>query len=236
LIDTPEEIKDELNRSRVTWVPSCLYSHWHPDHVMGRRVFESMNADWRNWPPAGQRTDVYLPQQVAEDFRTRIGSWDHLAFLEHQGYVRLVVLRDGDAIELNGVRITPFRLAADYVYAFLFEEDGKRILIAPDELVWWEPPEWVTGLDLAVLPMGVVEHDPFTGERRVAEEHPILKIEATFAQTLEVVEKLRAERVILTHIEEMDGLSFDDLQRLERRLKNSGVAVEFAYDTMFVKV
>jgi len=236
LIDTPEEIKDELNRSRVEWVPSCLYSHWHPDHVMGRRVFESMNADWRGWPAENRRTDVYLPQQVAEDFRTRIGSWDHLAFLEHQGYVRLVVLRDGDAIELNGVRITPFRLAADYVYAFLFEEDGKRVLLAPDELVWWEPPEWVTGLDLAVLPMGVVEHDPFTGERRIAEEHPILKIEATFAQTLEIVERLRAERVILTHIEEMDGLSFDDLQRLERRLKNSGVAVEFAYDTMFVKV
>jgi phosphoribosyl 1,2-cyclic phosphate phosphodiesterase len=156
--------------------------------------------------------------------------------MEHQGIVRLVVLRDGDAIELNGTRITPFRLAEDYVYAFLFEGDDKRVLVAPDELFRWEPPEWVTGLDLAVLPMGVVEHDPFTGERRIPAEHPVLKMEATFAQTLEIVERLRAERVILTHIEEMDGLSFDDLQRLERRLKTSGVAVEFAFDTMFVKV
>jgi phosphoribosyl 1,2-cyclic phosphate phosphodiesterase len=236
LIDTPEEIKDELNRSRVTRVPACLYSHWHPDHVMGRRVFETMNADWRGWPPENQSTDVYLPQQVAEDFRTRLGSWDHLAFMERQGFIRLVVLRDGDAIELNGVRITPFRVAVNYVYAFLFEGDGKRILIAPDELFRWEPPEWVTELDLAVVPMGLTEHDPFTGERRIAEEHPILKFEATFAQTLAIVERLRAKRVIITHIEEMDGLSFDDLQRLERRLKGSGVAVEFAYDTMWVKV
>lgn len=43
LIDTPEEARDELNRSRVTNVNACLYSHWHPDHVMGRRVFESLN-------------------------------------------------------------------------------------------------------------------------------------------------------------------------------------------------
>ncbi|MEA2515145.1 MAG: phosphoribosyl 1,2-cyclic phosphate phosphodiesterase [Thermomicrobiales bacterium] len=236
MIDTPEEIKDELNRSRVTRVSSCIYSHWHPDHVMGRRVFESLNQDWRRWPPEKDLTDVYLPQKVAEGFRTRLGSWDHLAFMEHQGIVRLVVLRDGDAIELNGTRITPFRLAEDYVYAFLFEGDDKRVLVAPDELFRWEPPEWVTGLDLAVLPMGVVEHDPFTGERRIPAEHPVLKMEATFAQTLEIVERLRAERVILTHIEEMDGLSFDDLQRLERRLKTSGVAVEFAFDTMFVKV
>jgi phosphoribosyl 1,2-cyclic phosphate phosphodiesterase len=236
LIDTPEEIKDELNRSRVSRVPACLYSHWHPDHVMGRRVFEALNADWRGWPPVGERTDVYLPQQVAEDFRKRLGSWDHLAFMEREGYVRLIVLRDGDAIELNGWRITPFRLAMTFVYAFLFERDGKRVLIAPDELFRWEPPEWVTGLDLAVLPMGVVEHDPFTGERRIAADHPILTFEATFAQTLEIVARLRAERVILTHVEEMDGLSFDDLQRLERRLTSSGVAVEFAYDTMWVKV
>jgi phosphoribosyl 1,2-cyclic phosphate phosphodiesterase len=236
LIDTPEEIKDELNRSRVTRVPACIYSHWHPDHVLGRRVFEALNQDWRGWPPSHQRTDVYLPEKVAADFRTRLGSWDHLAFMEHEGIVRLVVMRDGDAIELNGVRITPFRLAVGYVYAFMFEEDGKRVLIAPDELFGWEPPTWVKGVDLAILPMGIVEHDPFTGERRIAADHKVLTFEMTFAQTLGVIERLGAERVILTHIEETDGLSFDDLQRLERRLKQSGVAVTFAYDTMYVKV
>ncbi len=49
------------------------------------------------------------------------------------------------------------------MYAFLLEEEGKRVLIAPDELVGWDPPQTVRGLDLAVLPMGVPEFDPFTG-------------------------------------------------------------------------
>jgi phosphoribosyl 1,2-cyclic phosphate phosphodiesterase len=137
---------------------------------------------------------------------------------------------------LNGVRITPIRLAVGYVYAFLFEADGTRVLIAPDELFGWEPPEWVKGVDLAVLPMGISEHDPFTGERRIAADHPVLTFEMTFAQTLKVVEQLGAERVILTHIEETDGLTFDDLQRLERRLKQNGIVLTFAHDTMFVKV
>ncbi len=51
LIDTPEESKDQINRSRITRINACFYSHWHPDHVMGRRVWETMNADLRNWPP-----------------------------------------------------------------------------------------------------------------------------------------------------------------------------------------
>ncbi len=27
-------------------------------------------------------TDIYLPQQVAADFRTWLGSWDHFMFLK----------------------------------------------------------------------------------------------------------------------------------------------------------
>ncbi|MGA7669432.1 MAG: MBL fold metallo-hydrolase, partial [Nitrolancea sp.] len=165
LIDTPEEIKDQLNHSRVTNINACFYSHWHPDHVMGRRVFETRNVDWRNWPPLQQRTDIYLPQQVAIDFRHRLASWDHLAFMEKQGTVRLIELADGEHVTIGDAVVEPFRLAEDYVYAFLIETSNRRVLLAPDETLGWVPPERVRGLDLAVLPMGVVEFEPCTGER-----------------------------------------------------------------------
>ncbi len=234
LIDTPEEIKEGLNRSRVTRIAACFYSHWHPDHVMGRRVFD-MNLDLRNWPPQHRRTDVYLPGRVGRDFRERLGSWEHLAFLERQGVVRLFELEDGDSVEIGGVVIRPFRLAEEYVYAFAFEEDGRRTVIAPDELVGWEPPDWVIGADLAVLPMGVAEFDPLTGERHVPEDHPMLGMEATFGETLGIIEALGAKRVILTHIEEVDGLTHDDLQELQRRLQGEGLEIYFAFDTMMVE-
>jgi phosphoribosyl 1,2-cyclic phosphate phosphodiesterase len=236
IFDTPEESKEQFNRANIGRVAACFYSHWHPDHVAGLRVWEALNQDFRRWPPQNRTTLIYLPQQVAQDFRHWMGYFECLTFFEKQGLVRVVELRDGDTVQVDTVRIVPFRLAEDYVYAFLVEADGRRVLLAPDELVGWDPPETVRRLDLAVLPMGVLEFDPFTAARRIPAVHPILKSEATYEQTLNIAAKLQAKRVVLTHIDEPDGLGVDDLRLLEERLKMSGRAVTFAYDTMVVDV
>jgi phosphoribosyl 1,2-cyclic phosphate phosphodiesterase len=234
LLDTPEEIREQLDRSSVRRIVACFYSHWHPDHVMGRRIWETMYADFRSWPRRTRgQTTVYLPEQVAADSRRYLALWEHLSFMAERGWIEVVELQDGQTVELGGTAIRPFRVAEDYVYAFLFEQDGRRLLVAPDELNGWDPPPHSRGVDLAVIPMGVCEFDPFTGERRIDAEHPILRLEATFVETLGIVAKLEARRVVLSHIEEMDGLSYDDLSRLEREL--DGV-VTFAYDGMLLDV
>ncbi len=127
-------------------------------------------------------------------------------------------------------------MAQDYVYAFLFQDGDKRLLIAPDELYQWQPPNFVHGVDLAILPMGLAEFDPFSGERRIPAEHPVLRSEATFRQTLGMLRQMQPKRAILTHIEEADGLGHDDLQELSARLAREELAVTFAYDTMVVDV
>jgi phosphoribosyl 1,2-cyclic phosphate phosphodiesterase len=236
LIDTPEEIKAQLNRSRVTHIAACFYSHWHPDHVMGRRVWETRNADWRAFPPTHETTDIYLPQQVAADFHHRLGSWEHFEHMAQKGYVRLIPLQDGDTVTLGHTRIFPFRVAQDYVYAFLFEENGRRVLIAPDELFAWVPPDFAKGVDLAVIPMGIPKFHPLTGARQAPDDHPVFTSEATFTQTLDIVRQLDARRVIMTHLEEPDGLSYDDYGRLEARLRADGFDIAFAYDTLLVEV
>jgi phosphoribosyl 1,2-cyclic phosphate phosphodiesterase len=233
LFDTPEESKEQLNRAGIERVDACFYSHWHPDHTAGRRVFESMNFDFRAWPrrPFGV-TDIYLPQQVAADFGTWLGLRAHFEFLEKRlRVVRLHELADGDTVELEGLSVRPFRLAEDYVYAFELSADGKRALVAMDELHGWAPPVELEGLDLAILPLGICELDPFTGERLLAPDHPVLAVEATYPQTLEIVRRLGARRTILAHVEEMDGLSHDALQKLGAR-----DGVEVAWDTLVVEL
>jgi phosphoribosyl 1,2-cyclic phosphate phosphodiesterase len=239
LFDTPEESRLQLERAGIGEIAACFYSHWHPDHTMGRRVFETRNGDFRAWPPEAKRqlrTDVYLPEQVAADFRVRLGTMDHLEFMQERGWIRVHELADGEAVTLGGVEIRPFRLAEDYVYAFELRDGGRRLLLAMDELNRWEPPPELRGCDLAVLPMGICEHDPFDGTRRIHEEHPILRFEATFTETLAIVDALAAGRVVLSHVEEMDGLTIDDLSALERRLRAEGRRVSFAYDGLVADV
>ena len=233
VFDTPEEAKLQLDRPTIGEIAGCFYSHWHPDHMMGRRVWETRNADFLGWPPEAKRnrvTDVYLPQQVATDFRDYLGAWAHLEFMVERGYIRVHELVDGNEVAFGDVTVRPFRLAADYVYAFELREGDRRLLLAMDELVGWHPPAELRGCDLAILPMGICEHDPLTGERLIDPEHPILRYEATYEETLAMVDALGASAVVLTHVEEVFGLSHDDLQELGTRLQAAGTRVTFAWD------
>jgi phosphoribosyl 1,2-cyclic phosphate phosphodiesterase len=183
-----------------------------------------------------RHTDVYLPEQVAADFDTYLGGSEHLAYLEDVGVIRIHVVPDGQHVTIDGATVTPFRLAERYVYAFLVEQAGMRVLIAPDELVGWSPPAWLEGIDMAVLPMGMCEHDPFTGERKIPADHPLLKQEMRFPETLDVLRSMRPKRVVLSHIEEGDDPGPEALERLATRLRRDGLPITFAHDTMRIEV
>jgi phosphoribosyl 1,2-cyclic phosphate phosphodiesterase len=235
LIDTSEDIKLQLNRARVAQVDACIYSHWHPDHTLGARVWE-MNADWRRWPPQSRRSTIYVPQQVALDFRERLGMWDQLMYWQEHAMITVQKVPDGDVITLGGARIRPFRVAEAYVYAFLLEQGDTRVLIAPDELVGWQPPAEVHGVDLAIIPAGLFEFNPFSGARHIPADHPVLKFEATFRQTLDMVRQMAPRRVIMTHLEEPMDLNYDDYVRLATKLQAEGYPITFAYDTLIIEV
>jgi phosphoribosyl 1,2-cyclic phosphate phosphodiesterase len=232
LIDTPEEIGIQLSRSQIGEVKACFYSHWHPDHVMGRRVWEALNQNWRRELLQKKTTIIYLPQQVGLDFRKNLGTWEHLTYFAERRIVELKELTDGDTVTLGDTLIRPLRLAQSYAYAFMFEGQGKRVLIVPDELKGWNPPLEARGVDLAVVPMGIVEVSPLTGERRIPEAHKLHK--ATYEEMLEIVRTIQARRAVITHIEESYGLGYNDLQGIEKQLQGEGLNISFAYDTMLV--
>jgi phosphoribosyl 1,2-cyclic phosphate phosphodiesterase len=214
LIDTPEESKQQLNRSGVTRIAAGLYSHWHPDHTAGRRVWEARNFDFRSWPPRFETTPVYVPERVWADFESNYGLADQFRFLERQGTVKVELLAEDATVELDGTRLTVLPLDAENAHAFLFEDGRHRVLVAMDETHRWQPPD-LGPLDLAVLPVGVFEHHPFTGERMIPEEFckpPVRK--ARYEMTLELLRRLAPRRAVLSHVEEMDRVSHDELLRL----------------------
>lgn len=84
--------------------------------------------------------------------------------------------------------------------------------------------------------MGVIEYNPLTGERQVPEGHPVLSTEAKFEETIDIVKQLKAKKVVITHIEETDRVSYDDLLILQRKLQYEDVNITFAYDSMYIEV
>jgi phosphoribosyl 1,2-cyclic phosphate phosphodiesterase len=214
LIDTPEESKLQLNRSQVGAIAAGLYSHWHPDHTSGRRVWESRNFDFRSWPRRFETTPVYVPERVWEDFEANYGLADQFRFMERQGTVRIVPVAESEPFALGAYTVTPIPLDAENAHAFLFEGEGRRVLVAMDETHGWVPPD-LGPLDLAVLPVGVFEHHPTTGERLIPEEFCKPPVKKTrYGQALEQLRALAPSRGILSHVEEMDRLSHDELVRL----------------------
>jgi phosphoribosyl 1,2-cyclic phosphate phosphodiesterase len=214
LIDTPEESKIQLNRSQVTRIAAGFYSHWHPDHTAGRRVWESRNFDFRSWPRRFETTPLYIPERVWADFETNYGLADQFRFMEEQGTVKVVQVGENQPFAVGDARVTAVPLDAENAHAFLFERDGKRVLVAMDETHGWTPPE-LGALDLAVLPVGVFELHPFTGERMIPEEFCKPPVKKTrYAEALELMRALAPRRAVLSHIEEMDRLSHDELVRL----------------------
>lgn len=215
LIDTPEESKQQLNRSRVARIAAGLYSHWHPDHTSGRRVWESRNFDFRAWPRQNECTPIYVPAAVWVDFEHYYGLADQFRFMERQGTIRVSLLEDGQPVKLGETTVTPLPLGTENAYAFLFEGQA-RVLIAMDETHGWTPPELGT-LDLALLPIGVFEHHPVSGKRLIPEEFcrpPVSK--TRYPTALAQLRALAPRRGVLSHVEEMDGLSHDELVRLGR--------------------
>ena len=232
LFDTPEDIAVSLNESGIDRVRACFYSHWHPDHVMGRRVFEQMNWNLRDSSGNYGVTDIYIPERVEKDMQTKLATRAHLDYLRALGLVTITVIPEGESVEIEGVTITPFQVAVEYVYAYLLQGDGKRVLVAMDELFRWSAPDFLHGVDLAVIPSGVCEYHPLTGERRIEAGHPILELEMHLEETLELVRTMAAKQAVLIHIDEVDGISYDDGMELSRSYMAEGLPVAFGWDGM----
>lgn len=248
LIDTPEEIGIQLNRARITRVDAVFYSHWHPDHTAGIRVWEAnYNQGMKNplhFPPKTIPTQVYLPENVARTFGEFHALWDKCEYQQKLGVTEVHTIPMGESVMLQQVKVTPIQLVEDYAAGFLFEwsdsDIPKRVLILMDEVFAWTPPPDLGPLDALFMPAGAFELNPLSGERKIAADHPILTREATFPQILQALRGVDAKQVVFIHLNEIDGLTFDDYLELARRL-NADPSLElppvrFAYDTLIVEI
>lgn len=208
IFDTPEDINEALNCHRIDSVKRIVYSHWHPDHTMGCRIIETL-ADGNTG-----KIDVFMPSDKID---ISINENSVFEFYEEMGLCNMVY--SDVPITFGDIHIEKIKLENDYAYAFLIKQGNKRVLYCPCHTMHLPVNEDIMGCDLFIVCKGegMEMEDAFTHFER---------------DTLRIIEAIRPLKTVITHIEESDGLGFEDYIEMEKDLPN----IQFAYDGMVLEV
>ncbi len=232
LFDTPDDVAQSLERESVHRVRNLVYTHWHPDHTMGRRVLEQLNMDWLK-PKARKMTNVWLPSWVHADFRRMLGLEAHFQHFATMGIARVHEISEGEPLHVDGATLKAFRMAQHGLTSFLLQYGRKRVVLALDDTKGWKPGPELSEPDLLVLETGWFERD-MRNRLIVRLESSLRREEASFDETLALIEQVRPRLTILTHIEGLWARSYRDYLRLER--KYAKYRLRFAYDGLRIPI
>ncbi len=237
LVDTPEEIHAALLRWRVERVDAVIYTHWHPDHTAGMRLFEHLNMDWlaEGGPRPHRTTPVYVPERVLQDFQAHHGLMEKLLYLEGRELLKIHVLQAGQEFSVAGLTLRAFPMANPELWTYEVREGARRAVLAVDDTQGYVPEEFLAEADLAVLETGWFERGP-DGRRLLPEGWPSLELEASFEESLRIASRLRARRTVFTHIEEINQRTPEEYDKLARSPELSALRGSFAYDGLRIRV
>lgn len=211
LFDTPEDINEELNIHSIKDVKHIFYSHWHPDHILGCRIIETLRSKQSNKEPI----NIYMPDSKIDVILNKDNSL--FSFYKNNNYCRLI--EPNNIYKINSIIITKIKLLNNFSYAYLIESNKKRVLYCPCHSMHLPISSILYNLDLLIMGLGYV--------------NSISKNVTNFERDcLRIIRELKPKKTIFTHIEEIDNLSYDDYLELEKEYRNC----LFSYDGMKISI
>jgi phosphoribosyl 1,2-cyclic phosphate phosphodiesterase len=234
LIDTPAEIVSLLNRSPIRRIDYLAFSHLDPDHVEGFRVVEQIALDFRTWQAYPKKQIcLLLPEQLSGSIRKLKSQYGPIVdFYRESGFLKLKLFHD--KIQVGDVRITaiPVGRGSRLAFVYVFEKAGRKLVYASCDIKPFpEHRNEVRHADLFIIQPGIFEKG-LKHSFRYPAEHISRKTLYTFEQTMDLVTRLQAKKVVFVHLEEYWNRSYDDYRALES--KDSRIS--FAYDGMQLRV
>lgn len=231
LIDTPEDINASLNNAHVQKVEHIFYSHCDPDHTMGMRVIEQLKMDWLANSVGKTLNDpievASLPV-ILEDIKkqgTRYGS--ALGYYEARGLIYTQGIRAFTAGNLS-IELIPVD-EQEHVTIFIISSDSKKIIYAPCDVKPFPVSEKFRNADVLIIGntiVGDILKDGFV----LKEDNPLREELFTLEEVDSIRKQYEIKKVIITHLEEDWGKSYDDYRELEKELD----AIQFACDGMII--
>lgn len=234
LIDTPEDIAIALNNADIKSINSIMYSHWDPDHTLGMRVMEQLRLEWLDYydniKPSNPIT-VYADTNVMQDLdgiRSKYGSL--LNYYEYMGLIKKQTIQN--SIKIGNIKISLISVSKEKaVSVFVFESNGKKLIYAPCDCNPFPNDELLYRSDVLVIGNTFIGNVLKNG-KIISAEHPLRHELHSFEDVLKIKEQFCINRVVITHIEEDWGKTYDDYITLEKEHEN----ISFAFDGLRINL
>lgn len=231
IIDTPEDINYALNQANVKEIDYILYSHIDPDHTLGMRVIEQLRMDWlgRSVGKVCSNPIVVaaLPQVMDDLIQQRTNYGSMLSYYESMHLVNLIKIR---SIQLQDIRIDLIPVdESETVTVFVISNGERKIIYAPCDVKPFPNSELFEKADVLIIGNTVVG-DILKDGFELAPNNNIRNELFVMDEIVSLKQRLGIKEVIITHLEEDWGKSYDDYLTLQEQYEG----IRFAFDGMEV--
>lgn len=232
LIDTPEDIVHSINNSDIKEINNVLFSHVDPDHTLGFRVFEQLRLNWlevSDGKECKNPIDVYAMEHVMSDMNTiqfKFGT-----YLDYYEKTRNLITRNiiNESILIDNIKITCVKV--NHATVFIFEEDDKKVIYAPCDVKPFPNNAIFKNADILIIGNTIVG-DILKDGIRLKEDSALKKELFSMEEVINIKNEYNIKKVVITHLEEDWGKSYDDYLELESVYND----INFAYDGMEITI
>jgi phosphoribosyl 1,2-cyclic phosphate phosphodiesterase len=227
LVDTPEDIAYALNHLNIKAVDYILYSHIDPDHTMGMRIIEQLRLDWlahsQGWKCDNPILVGTLPRimEGIEYQGTRYGS-----ALKYYESMNLAIAKPFRSMDIGPLHIDLIPVdSSENVTIFVFTEGSSKVIYAPCDVKPFPKSEIFQDADCLIIGNTIVGNRLKNGFL-LEDDNPLRKELFVMEEIAGLKEEYNIERVVITHLEEDWGKSYEDYLELQKQYEG----IEFAYD------
>lgn len=221
LFDTPEDINEELNKSKIDKVDYIFFTHWHPDHTNGYRIVEVLRNN-RFSSKLKKPIIIYMTRKQIKDFKKYVPG---LFYYKKIGFIKII--ENDKEIKINNLLIKPFSVN-NFMYGYILIQNGKKVVYCPCHSKFIKKDKELLNSDLLLINCGIFE-DKLKYSNKLPDK---FRENTLFSDNLKLIKELKPRKTILLHIEEQWQRSYDDYCKLEKRYKD----LRFAYDGMEIVI
>lgn len=224
LLDTPEEIRQQLNREQIRGFDHLILTHWHPDHTHGIRILEQVNWNFAEGKPFRAPIKVYISQLQQEWFK-KYSCGAFLDFYVKRRMIEIISLEHKKDIVLGNLIVRPYLIEHTKGFGFVLAQNSKKAVYIPCEYHHVIPDPEIKDVDIFIA------HNLFWENKEISPRKNPPVDEDSFETMLKHADAFGTKKIILTHIEESFQLDHNEINQ-KMKLFYPNYDIQAGYDSM----